>query len=113
MAAPVIAFLVAVLTGATMAKGPAALLAVDAAAYRVAAIEQEVCPAVTTAMAGLATIKSTGVVAAARARLRRDAKLVCDDKPAMNTPAGRLAAAAKLLADIAEADGLFTAKAAK
>jgi hypothetical protein len=113
MAAPFVAFLVAFLSGATMAKGPATLLAIDAAAYRVVAIEQEVCPAATPAMAGLAMIKSTGVVAAIRARLRRDAKLVCADAPAMNTPALRLAAAAKLLADIAAADGLFAPKAAK
>ena len=113
MAAPFVAFLVAFLSGATLAKGPATLLAVDAAAYRVVAIEQEVCPAATPAMAGLAMIKSTGVVAVIRARLRRDAALVCADAPIMNTPAARLAAAAKLLADIAAADGLFTPKAAK
>jgi len=110
MAAPFVAFIVAALTGATLAKGPATLLAIDAAAARVVAIEQEVCPAAGPAAAGLATIKSTGVVAAVRARLRRDVALVCADQPAMNTPAGRLAAAAKLLADIAEADGLFAAK---
>ena len=89
--APIVAFVVAFLTGATMAKGPAALLAIDVAAARVVAIEQEVCPAAEPAIAGLALIKSTGVVAAIRARLRRDAALVCADAPVMNTPAGRLA----------------------
>jgi hypothetical protein len=109
MAAPIVAFLVAALTGATLAKGPAAILAVDAAAARVVAIEREVCPAAVPAAAALASIKATGVVAAIRARLARDAALVCADQPAANTPATRLAAAAKLLADVAAADGL-TAK---
>jgi hypothetical protein len=109
MAAPIVAFVIAALTGATLAKGPAALIAVDAAAARVVAIESQVCPAASPAAAALATIKATGVVAAIRTRLARDAALVCADRPIQNTPARRLAAAAKLLLDIAEADGL-TAK---
>jgi hypothetical protein len=112
MAAPIVAFIVAALTGASLAKGPAALIAVDAAAARVVAIEQQVCPAAGPAAAALASIKATGVAAAIRARLARDAALACADRPAMNTPAARLAAAAKLLADVAAADGL-TAKQGK
>ena len=110
MAAPIVAVIVAALTSATLAKGPAALLAVDAAAARVAAIERQVCPAVAPAAAGLAAIRGTSVVAAIRTRLSRDAALVCADQPASNTPAARLAAAAKLLADVAAADGLFAPK---
>lgn len=112
MAAPIVAFVIAALTGATIAKGPAALLAVDAVAARVVAIEQEVCPAAGPAMAMLSAAKASGALAAIRARLARDAALVCADQPAMNTPAARLFAAAKLLADIAEADGMFAPKAA-
>jgi hypothetical protein len=106
MAAPIVAFIVGALASATLAKGPATLLAVDAAAARVVAIESQVCPAADPAAAALASIKATSVVAAIRARLSRDAALVCADQPAINTPAGRLAAAAKLLVDIAKADAL-------
>lgn len=112
MAAPIVAFVVGLLTATTIVKGPASLLAFDAAAARVVAIEQEVCPAAAPAAAALAAIKATGAVAAIKARLARDAKLVCADRPARNTPAARLFAAAKLLVDIAEADGLFSAKTA-
>jgi hypothetical protein len=108
MAAPIVAFVIAALTGATLAKGPPALLAFDAAAARVVAIEQQICPAAGPAATALATIKATSVVAAIRTRLARDAALVCADRPTQNTPARRLAAAAELLLDIAEADGLAT-----
>jgi hypothetical protein len=106
MAAPIVAFIVAALTGATLAKGPAMILAIDAAAARVVAIEQQVCPAAGPAATALAALKASGTVATIRARLARDAALVCADRPASNTTAARLAAAAKLLKDIAEADGL-------
>jgi UDP-glucose 6-dehydrogenase len=109
MAAPIVAFVVGLLTSATLAKGPATLLALDAMASRVVAIEQQVCPAAAPAAAALAMIKSTGIVATLRARLRRDAALVCADQPQVNTPAARLVAVAKLLADIAAADGLVPA----
>ena len=111
MAAPVVAFLVAFLTGATLARSGVAptILAVDAAAARVTAIEEKVCPAADVAAAGLAAIPARGIIATIKARVARDAALVCADRAKINTPAVRLAAAAKLLADIAAADGLFAA----
>ena len=107
MAAPIVAFVIGALTSVTLAKGPAALLAIDAAAARVVAIEQQVCPAAGPAAAELAKIKATAAVDAIKVRLARDVALVCADRPTQNTPARRLVAAAKLLIDIAEADGLL------
>ena len=106
MAAPIVAFVIAALTGVTLAKGPPALLALDAAAARVVAIESQVCPAAAPATSALAAQPPTSAVVALRARLARDFALACADRPARNTPARRLIAAAKLLIDIAEADGL-------
>jgi hypothetical protein len=123
MAAPIVGFIVAVLSGATLPSGAAALLggagpaivAIDVKAEQIDAALPQVCAALqpTTARlaAKLAATRTKGLralIGAAQARLARDVKIVCVDAAAEpNTPAGRVAAAAAVLADLAKADGLF------
>ena len=120
MADPLVGVLVALFTGAVIPNGAlvggagATIIAIDAKAAEVEAALPQVCAALqpTTARlaTALATTKTTGAraaIAAAQARLARDAAIVCVDAAAEpNTPAGRVAVAVAVLADIARADGL-------
>jgi hypothetical protein len=122
MAAPLVAVVVGFLTGATLpAAGGAALLggyapvivAIDGRAAKAYAIEQKVCPAADAAadkLADAADARAKGgkhrILAWFADRLARDADIVCRNATTSNTPAGRLVAAGRVLADIAKADGL-------
>lgn len=128
MAAPIVAVIVGLLTGATLPSGAAAIfggagpaiVALDAKAEQIDAALPKVCAALQPASARLATAMATAktsglraLAAAAQARLARDVKIVCVDAASEpNTPAGRVAVAVAVLRDIAKADGLFAAKAA-
>jgi len=123
MAAPLIGFVVAFLTGATLPAATTgaifgstaqAIVVLDAKAATAYAELPAICAAADPALdrlseaadAAQATRRWRRVFAAAAARLARDADIVCKDATAPNTPAGRLKAAAAALADIARADEL-------
>jgi hypothetical protein len=129
MAAPIVAVIVAALTGATLPSGVAAIfggagpaiVALDAKAAKITADLPALCaaaaPAADRLRARLAAnppaTKAGALARAALARLDRDARIVCAHTDGPNTPAGRLKAAAGVLGDIAAADGLIpVAKAA-
>jgi len=124
MPAPFVGFVVAFLTGAALPVGAAeatlgsaaqAIIVVDHKAATVYAKLPAICAATDPALdrlfeaadAAKARSRWRRVLAAAAARLARDADIVCKDAQAPNTPAGRLKAAADALADIARADKLI------
>jgi hypothetical protein len=124
MAAPLIGFFVAFLSGATLPVGVAeatlgsaarAIVVIDRDAAAVYAKLPAICAATDPALdrlsdaadAAKARTRWRRVLAAAADRLARDADIVCYDAKAPNTPAGRLKAAADALADIARADMLI------
>jgi hypothetical protein len=129
MAAPIVAVIVGLLTGATLPAGATALLggagpaivALDAKAATIAADMPALCaaaaPAAERLRAQLAAhppaTKVGALARAALARLDRDARIVCAHTGGPNTPAGRLKAAAGVLGDIAAADGLIPSVEAK
>ena len=124
MAAPLVGFFVAFLTGtalpvgvaeATLGSAAQAIVVVDHNAAAVYAKLPAICAATDPTLdrlsdaADMAKARSRWrrVLAAAADRLARDADIVCNDAKAPNTPAGRLKAAADALADIARADKLI------
>ncbi len=124
MAAPLIGFLVAFLTGAalpvataeaTLGSAAQAIVVVDQKAATVYAKLPAICAATDPALdrlsdaadAAKARSRWRRVVAVAVDRLARDADIVCKDAKAPNTAAGRLKAVADALADIARADSLI------
>jgi hypothetical protein len=126
MAAPLVGFVVAFLTGAALPVGVAeatfgsaarAIVVVDAKAATVYAGLPAICAATDPALdrlsdavdAAKAKSRWRRILVAAVGRLARDAAIVCKDARAPNTPAGRLKAAADALADIARADKLVPA----
>jgi hypothetical protein len=123
MAAPIVGFVVAFLTGAALPVATAetifgtaakAIVVVDEKAATVYAKLPAICAATAPALDRLsdaaeatkAKNRLRRVLAAAIARLARDADIVCKDASAPNTPAGRLKAVADALADLAKADRL-------
>lgn len=123
MAAPLVGFLVAFLTGAAVPVGVAsatfggaaqAVIIVDQKSATIYGKLPAICAATDPALdrlsdaADAARAKSRwrAILAAAADRLARDADIICKDAKTPNTPAGRLAAAAAALHDIAVADGL-------
>lgn len=123
MAAPIVALIVGLLTGAALPVGLAqatfggaaqAVIVVDHKAAAIYGKLPAVCAATDPALdrlsdaADAARAKSRwrAILAAAADRLARDADIVCKDAQQPNTPAGRLKAAADALRDIAVADGL-------
>ena len=126
MAAPLVGFLIAFLTGAALPVATAgatfgaaghALIEVDAKAATVYARLPAICVATDPALdrlsdaadAARARSRWRALLAGAADRLARDADIVCKAAREPNTPAGRLKAAADALADIARADALAPA----
>jgi hypothetical protein len=124
MPAPIVGFVIAFLTGATLPVATAeatlgtaaqAIIVVDQKAATVYAKLPAICAATDPALdrlsdaadAAKAMSRWRRVLAIAADRLARDADIVCKDAKAPNTPAGRLKAAADALADIARADDLI------
>jgi hypothetical protein len=120
MAAPIVGFFVAFFTGAVIQSGTlaggagAAIVAIDARAAQVDAALPQVCAALqpttarlATALAATKATRARALIAAAQSRLARDVSIVCADAAnEPNTPAGRVAIAVSVLADIARADGI-------
>ncbi len=124
MAAPIVALIVGLLTGASVPVGAAqatfggaaqAVIVVDHKAATFYGKLPAICAATDPALdrlsdaADAARAKSRwrAILAAAADRQARDADIVCKDAKQPNTPAGRLKAAADALRDIAVADGLI------
>lgn len=123
MAAPLVGFLFAFLTGAALPVAATdamfgsaghALVEIDAKAAKVYARLPAICAATDPALDRLSRAADTArarsrwraIVAAAADRLARDADIACRDANEPNTAAGRLKAAIDALDDIANAERL-------